>query len=467
MAEVVIVGAGLSGLAVAFRLRQLLPDLSLKILEARSIAGGNIGTEVHDGFRVETGPNGFLDNKPGTLQLCQDLGLGDELLTASEGSRKNRYLFLKNRLHKLPGSPLGLLTTPLLSWTGKLDLLAEPFRSRPASTAADESVAAFARRRFGKEAAEIFMDALVTGIQAGDPEQLSVKAAFPRLVEMEAKYGSIFRALLAAAKERKRAAQARGEPPPPQRMWSFREGLGRLITVLQQRIAVPVTTGVAVRRIRAHPDSPSGRWLIEAEGSDRWLADVVVLCCPAHQQAPILAELDEALSREIAEIPFNRIVVAALGYRQSDVPERLDGFGFIAPENTRRDILGVQWCSSIFPDRAPPGMVLWRVLCGGVHRADVFDWDDETVLRACHKEMQQALGVRGDPVFTRIIRWPRAIPQYCLGHPQRVERIEAAAARHPGLYLTGNSYHGIAMNDVTEQAEQIAQRIRDYLQAKK
>ena len=464
MPHVLIVGAGLSGLSVAFRLRQLDPNVQLTILESRSTPGGNIGTEWHDGFRVETGPNGFLDNKPGTIQLCRDLGLGDELLAASEGSRKNRYVFLHDRLHKLPGSPLGILTTPLLSWKGKLALLSEPFRSRPASIPEDESVAAFAHRRFGKEAAEIFVDALVTGIHAGDPEQLSVRAAFPRLVQMEAKHGSVLRGFIAAAKERKRAAVARGEPPPPpQRMWSFREGLGRLIAALQDQIGTPVTLGVAVQRIRWNPDPDRGRWLIEGEGSARWSADAVVLSCPAHQQAPMLAELDEPLAREISEIPFNRIVVAALGYRQADVPGSHDGFGYIAPENTRRDILGVQWCSSIFPDRAPPGMVLWRVLCGGVRRADVYDWDDEAVLRACHQEMRLAMGVRGEPVFSRIIRWPRAIPQYRLGHPDRVERIEAAAAKHVGLYLTGNSYHGIAMNDVTEQAERIAERLGENL----
>lgn len=211
--------------------------------------------------------------------------------------------------------------------------------------------------------------------------------------------------------------------------------------------------------LTANPDHP--RWTVHAEGGNSWSADAVVLTCPAHQQAPILADFDPDLAREIAAIPFNRVVVAVLGYRQTDVPKPLDGFGYIAPQNTRRDVLGVQWCSSIFPDRAPPGMVLWRALCGGVNRPDVLDGDDATILRACQREMQLVMGVRGEPVFTRIVRWPQAIPQYVIGHSARVARLEARLARYSGLYLTGNSYHGVAMNDVVEQAGFVASRIAD------
>lgn len=462
MPQIVIVGAGLSGLTVAYRLRQRLPDARLTVLEPRDRAGGNIGTEQHDGFRVETGPNGFLDNKPGMMQLCQDLGLGDRLLAASEGSRKNRYVFVRNQLHRLPGSPLGILTTPLLSLAGKLALLREPFRPGRRSQASpeDESIAAFARRRFGREAADIFVDALVTGIHAGDPEQLSVRATFPRLTQYEAEFGSVLRGVLATAKQRKRAARERGEPPPqPPCMWSFREGLGVLVERLQHSLGTPIQFGVRVSAVTANPGTP--RWTVHADGRDPISADAVVLTCPAHQQAPILTGLDTTLAEDIAGIPYNRIVVAVLGYRQVDVPVPRDGFGYIAPQNTRRDVLGVQWCSSIFPDRAPPGMVLWRALCGGVNRADVFDWDDATVLRACQREMQQVMGVRGEPVFTRIVRWPNAIPQYVCGHEARVARIEARLTRYSGLYLTGNSYHGVAMNDVTEQAGAIASQLAD------
>jgi protoporphyrinogen/coproporphyrinogen III oxidase len=238
-------------------------------------------------------------------------------------------------------------------------------------------------------------------------------------------------------------------------MWSFREGLRVLTDTLAEQVGGPITTGVSVRRV----ERTTAGWAVVGDGRDRWDADAVVLTCPAFEQAAIVADLDAELAEEMAAIRYNRIVVAALGYRRTDVLGPQDGFGYIAPQNTRRDILGVQWCSSIFPDRAPPGYVLWRVLCGGVNRSDVFDWSDDEVLRACDRELRLAMGVRREPVFSQVVRWPRAIPQYEIGHPARVARIEALAAKYPGLYVTGNAYHGVAMNDVTEQAERIAARL--------
>lgn len=462
MSHVVIVGGGLSGLAVAYRLKQRAAGTSVTLLETRPRFGGNIGTEVHNGFRVELGPNGFLDRTPFIPRLCRDLGLSDRLISASEAARKNRYLFLGERLRKLPGGPLGLLTTPLLSLRGKWQLLTEPFRKTPTQLPADESIAEFVTRRAGKEAADTFADALVTGIQGGDPAQLSVAAAFPRLPVMEREAGSIIRGFMRAAKRRRREAQERGEPPPgPQRMWSFREGLQVLVDALANRLGDSVRTGVRVRAVE--PSAGAARWVVRGEGRDSWPADAVVLACPAYEQAALLADVDTKLADDLAGIPYNRIAVVVLGYRRSDCPRPPDGFGYIAPQNTRRDVLGVQWCSSIYPDRAPEGFVLWRALCGGVHRAEMVDWDDDRLVRAVHNEMKLAMGVVGPPVFHRVVRWPKAIPQYVIGHRDRVARIEAAAARHPGLFLAGNAYHGIAMGDCAEQGELVASRVAQFV----
>jgi protoporphyrinogen/coproporphyrinogen III oxidase len=458
--RVVIVGGGLSGLATAFRLKQLRPDIHLAVLEGRERAGGNIGTENHNGFVVETGPNGFLDRTPDVPNLCRDLGLADRLIAGSESARKNRFLFLSGKLRKMPGGPLGLLTSPLLSLRGKWQLVTEPLRKRRTG-GSEESVAEFVTRRAGSEAADIFADALVTGIHGGDPKRLSVAAAFPRLPKLEADAGSIVKGFMRAAKQRRKTAEANGEPPPgPQRMWSFREGLQVMSDALVSRIGDSLQTHVRAKTLQQNADAS---WTVTAEDGRSWEGDAVALACPAPQQASLLADVDASLADLIAGIPYNRIAVVALGYKQSDCPVPADGFGYIAPQNTGRDVLGVQWCSSIYPGRAPEGCVLWRALCGGVRRAEMLDWSDEDLLRAVHAEMKIAMQVTGEPVFSRIVRWHAAIPQYVIGHLDRVAKIEAAAARHAGLFLTGNAYHGVAMGDCAEQGQATALRIATAL----
>jgi oxygen-dependent protoporphyrinogen oxidase len=462
MAHIVIVGGGLSGLTVAYRLKQLSPSSIINILETHGRPGGNIGTEDHRGFRVETGPNGFLDRTPSVPRLVRDLGLADRLIAASEGSRKNRYLFLGNKLQKLPRGPFGLLATPLLSFRGKWQLIGECWRKRPDNVPTNESIAAFVTRRAGKQAADVFADALVTGIHGGDPAQLSVAAAFPRLPVMEKEAGSVIRGFIRAGRQRKREAKERGEPQPgPQKMWSFREGLQVLVDGLVEALGPRIKTGVIVESITN--STSVAPWKVSGIGKQSWYADAVVLTCPAHEQAGILEELDPGLASEIADIPYNRIAVVALGYHRSDCPGTLDGFGYIAPQNTRRDVLGVQWCSSIFPDRAPESFVLWRALCGGVHRGEMLDWDDNKLAKAVHEEIKLAMGVRGEPVFRRIIRWPRAIPQYVIGHLDRLARIDALVAKHQGLFLGGNAYRGVAMGDCAEQGEVMAGKVVEFL----
>jgi protoporphyrinogen/coproporphyrinogen III oxidase len=458
--RVVIVGGGLSGLSLAFRLREKLPAAQLTVLEKAQKPGGNITTLECDGFHVEGGPNGIFDAKPNTIQLCHDLGLGDRLIPASERSRKIRYVFLNGRLRAVPTSLGSFLTSSLLSWRGKLNLLREKNRKRSADVPADESVAAFARRRVGDEVARVLADAAVTGIHAGDPELLSVAAAFPRVVQFEREHGSVSRGLRAAARERRRAQKARGERPHPPQLWSFREGLGVLVNALRERLGKNLLTGIAARRV----DRAGTAWVVRGDGRESWDADAVVLTTPAHEQAAMVADLDSQLAAEIGAIHYNRIAVVALGYREADLPSRLpDGFGYIAPQNTRRDVLGVQWCTSIFPDRAPDGMVLWRALCGGWHRAEMIDWPDDRLVRAVREELRLAMGVEAGPAFVQIVRWPAAIPQYMIGHLDRVRRIEARVATHPGLFVGGNAYHGVAMNDCTEQAMVLAERVAAYI----
>ena len=396
--RIVIVGAGISGLSVAYRLQQRLPTASITILEQAGRPGGTTWTLRQNGFLVEMGPNGFLDTKPTTLTLAREVGLGPQLVHASEAAGKNRYLFLGNGLKALPSSFGSFLRTDLLTWRGKLSLLWERFRTKRSGNG-DESIDAFARRRAGPEAAEVFVDALVSGIYAGDPKLLSLPACFPRLAEFEREYGSVIKGFAAAAKKRRADAKAKGVSlERPGKMWSLPGGLRTLIETLTAQLRQAPHYGVNLRRI-ARRDS---FWRLHGDGEDCWDADAVVLTCPAYSQANMLADLDPRLAEPIGAIAYNRIAVVALGYRKADIATPLDGFGFIAPQSTRRALLGVQWCSSIYPGRAPDDCVLLRAMSGGWNRADMVDWDDGRLLQALPRGTEAGHGHHGGPRLSQV-----------------------------------------------------------------
>jgi len=454
MMRIVVVGGGISGLSLAFRLEQALPSANVTLLERAERLGGTIATATTQGFRVELGPNGFLDNKPATVDLSREIGLGDRLLAASESAGRNRFLFLRGNMRQLPAGPLSFLFSNVVGWRSKFAVLTERFRAARRD-GVDESIEDFARRRGSNEIAETLVDAFVTGIHAGDPGLLSVKAAFPRLYAFEQEHGSVSKGLAHAAKIRRQTNPTAGR----QQMWSFADGLQLLVETLRQRLRTAPSTGVEVTKVLRDNDA----WKVHGRGSEVWPADVVVLACPAHQQVAILADLDEPLAQEVGGIAYNAVAVVALGYRRAEIAHPLDGFGYLTPGRERRDVLGVQWCSSIFPGRAPDGMVLLRAMCGGWHRPEMVDWPEEQLVRAVRQELAVTLGIQALPVMHHIQRWPRAIPQYHLGHLDRLERIQGRLARHRGLFLTGNSYRGVAMNDCVEQAEIVTKQVKMQL----
>jgi oxygen-dependent protoporphyrinogen oxidase len=468
MPRIVVVGAGISGLALAYRIEQALPTADVIVLEERARTGGTINTICRDGFVVEAGPNGFPDNNTATLDLARSLGLEGRLVSASESAGKNRYLLLDGRLRLLPNSFGSFLTSDILSLAAKGQLLLERFRPRRRK-ARDESIDAFARRRVGKEIADSFVDAFVTGILAGDPRLISVQAAFPRLAGWERDFGSITAGMKHAARECRRKAveqnslRSSGEPRRTGTMWSFQGGLNNLVEALTTHLRQPPITGIAVRRVLPE----GGTWRVEADGRDCWAADAVVLTCPAYRQATLLADLDRELAEQLDGIAYNRVAVVALGYRREQVVHDLDGFGYLSGQRTGRDVLGVQWCSSIFPGRAPEGMVLLRAMCGGWNRREIVDWPEDRLVRAVRDELAQTVGVRTPPVFHHVVRWDRAIPQYFLGHLERIEWIEKRVAALPGLFVGGNAHRGVAINDCVEQAGKVGQRVIEWVQRRK
>jgi oxygen-dependent protoporphyrinogen oxidase len=265
-----------------------------------------------------------------------------------------------------------------------------------------------------------------------------MQASFPRLAEMERAHGSITAGMAANRVSGKR-----------QRMWSLPGGLQALTDAVASALRIPPRTSSPVREVRP----ASGGWEVSGQR-----ADVVILACPAAAQAELLRPLSAELAREVGAIPYNGIAVVALGYRRQDVPHPLDGFGYLTPQRERREVLGMQWCSSIFAGRAPEGHVLLRALCGGWHRRDLLGWSDDQLAQAARREVALALGARAEPVFTHIVRWPEAIPQYFVGHLGRLERIERLAGAFPGLILSGSAYRGVALNDCVEAGQAAAEK---------
>jgi len=466
MERLVVIGAGISGLATAFLARLGAAatgrPLSVTVLEAEARAGGKMWSDRSDGFVIEHGPNGFLDNKPDTLDLVKDLGASEKLLPASELARK-RFVCRRGRLERLPESPPAFLKSRILTWKGKIRVLGEPF-AKPAPQG-DESVAAFAARRLGPEARDYLIDPMVSGIYAGDPGNLSLRAAFPRINELETQYGGLFKAMRGISRERKKAGQKGPTGAGPGgTLTSFKSGVQSLIDRLQQELgsnlilgarAVGLERGTSGYEVRA--DQGDGQ-------ETRHGADAVVLSCPSWVAGELLGDHDATLAEDLNQVFYAPVTVLATAFATQDLGEEPDGFGFLVPHVEDRPILGTLWDSSVFPDRAPDGQVLLRTMIGGARRPELARLDDEVLTRTVLDQLKDLMGIRATPTRVRVIRYDRGIPQYALGHPERVNRIDRALGTLPGLFLCHNAYHGIALNDCAREARKTAGRVLDYLQ---
>jgi oxygen-dependent protoporphyrinogen oxidase len=457
---ITIVGGGLSGLATALALRDLAKERGvsvprLRVLEAGDTPGGKIRTVVQDGFVCEWGPNGWLDREPATKALCTRLGL-DERLQPAADAFKNRYLYRRGKLHGVSMNPLRFLASPLLPVSAKLRLGLEPLIGRRKEQG-DESVANFARRRIGDGAFRILVDSMQSGIYAGDPEQMSVKSCFPRIVEIERRYGSLIRGMVSLMIERRSATPQGGAPTG--HLTSVQGGLQQLIDSMADELGDDVQTGVRVARVERRSMAPG--YVLHAEDGRRYVSDVLIMACPAYTAAKLLGPIDAQLAELCDGIDYAPLMVVCLGYAKAQVKHPLDGFGFLAPREQGLRLLGALFSSSIFPGRAPDGQVLLRGMIGGARDRTITDLADDDVARIVRDELTPLLGISGDPALTHVFRHERAIPQYTLGHAERLEAIDARAADLGPLLLTGNAYRGIGINDCIKHARALAERALD------
>jgi oxygen-dependent protoporphyrinogen oxidase len=461
--SVAIIGSGVSGLAVAYELLQCAEklDLGLRVacLENQDRPGGNIRSERLDEFLCEWGPNGFLDNVPATLDLVRRLGLRERMIRA-EGQAERRFIFRAGRLRQVPTAPAAFLKSDVLSFKGKLRVFGEPFASR-GNPDEDESVFEFAARRIGREAASILVDAMVSGVYAGDAQSLSLAATFPKMHEMERDHGSLFRAMLARKKQaRAEGRQAGGPAGPGGRLTSFRDGLQELIDALvgavgeRLRLSCPVSavSDMGQRGVRVHL----------SEGAPLEF-DAMVMAAPAWAAARMVRTMDPEMAQAMEAIPPAPLAVVHMGYQEAALGDQPQGFGYLVPRGQGARILGSLWSSCIFKERAPKGRRLITSMIGGAHDPRAADLNDRKLIDIVRKDLQTTMGIITAPYFVKIFRHPRGIPQYTLGHLDRVARIEDRVSAHPGFWVSGNSYHGISVNACVEEAPRVADQVIRHL----
>jgi protoporphyrinogen/coproporphyrinogen III oxidase len=449
--KVVVVGGGIAGLAAARKLEALVPEAEIVLVEGSERLGGKLLTEREDGFVVEGGADSFLSRKPRGIGLAEELGLADELV----GRRpENARTFVRHEdgLYPLPEGLTGMIPTnlealarsTLLSEEGKQRLAAEP--DLPAAPAgADESIASFVSRRLGREAYERLVEPLMTGIYGGDGEQLSLQATFPNLRALELEHGSVLRGLGA------QSAPPSGYPP----FVSFRRGMQTLAERLAARLE---GTHVLRGAVADGVDFRDGSYAVAGRHFGEFDADGLVLAVPAFAVAKLLAALDPELSRFHAEIPLASSAIVTLAYRREDVSHALDGYGYVVPRVEHPDVLACTWSSSKWERRAPAKRVLLRVYLGRYGERDVSRLTKDALVALARDEVR-LLEIEAEPTFVRIHRWRYGMPQYVLGHPERLERIDAALERHPGLALAGAAYRGVGIPDCIYSGEEAARSL--------
>ncbi len=461
MTRIAIIGGGISGLATAYaieqRAKQSELDVETLLLEKEPRIGGKILSIKDQGFLCEWGPNGFLDNKPMTLDLCRKLQIEQHLLRSDDNARK-RFIYSGRVLHQMPENGPAFLKSKLISWPGKFRLAAELVIPKRQSRE-DETLAEFGRRRLGAEALDKLISPMVSGIFAGDPETMSLKSCFPRIHELEQQYGGLIKALLKLAKKKraevkagKAVASAAG---PGGVLTSFKGGIQELTDGVAAALSGEVLTGHGVEQIVQKQDG----FFLSLDDGRQLEADLVVTAAPAYAVANMLEELNDTSSAILRKTLYATMNVICFGYQRERINFDLNGFGYLIPKIEGQETLGTLWDSSIFSHRAPEGMVLLRSMMGGAANPAAIDFSEDEVKARTMKDLKQIMGIDSEPEFVKIFRHRHAIPQYTRGHAQRLQELENSLLDSPDLILTGNAFYGVGLNDCVHAANQAATKV--------
>lgn len=465
MKRVVIVGGGITGLALAHALEKSAEPCDVKLIEASDHLGGNIVTVHHAAFTIDGGPDSWVAAKPHATRLAKEVGLGDELIGTKPDTRKV-YIVWKKQLHAMPeGLVLGVPTemkpfveTDLLGLDAKLraglDLLVPRKRWGEDD---DESISAFVSRRLGADVSERIVAPLLGGIFAGDADSISVRAAVPQLVQAEIEHGSLIRAMRALKEKRREQAAAGAESST---FVSLKRGVGDLVLNVAHRLRdAEVTTSCRAQAIARLPEGdPRGRWAVELKG-ETLFADDVALTVPTTAAASLVENLDPGLASMLREVTYVSTATVFLAYKKYDVRHPLDAVGFLVPRAENRPILAGTFVSSKWDHRAPTGQVLLRIFFGGAGNEHLLEHDDEALVKIAREQLLDLLDIQRAPAFAKVFRFNGASPQPNVGHLVRMRRILARVAQHPGLHAGGNGYVGTGIPDAIKQGEEIAARI--------
>jgi oxygen-dependent protoporphyrinogen oxidase len=448
--DVAIIGGGISGLATAYNLAG--KGLDVVVLERQVHAGGNAISERIGEFLMEHGPSTVNAQSIDANDIAKRLELTAEQCALGAGV-KNRYLVGKGALKGIPVHPLGFLWSNYLSLKGRLRLMTE-FAVPRNKNKAEETIAEFAGRRFGKEFAAKVIDPLVAGIYAGRAGELSVKASFPKLYGLEQKYGSIS---LGLVQHHRQGAKKM----PSSRLFSFKDGIGSLPKTLADALGERVKTGVTVRRIKKTLHGFS----IDTEDKSKLRARAIVVATQPHVAAELLEDVDVYSSHTASEIEAPPLAVVYFGFKRKDVEHPLDGLGFLAPESEKLSMSGSQFCSTMFPGRAPQDCVSMAGYFGGARAPELAQLPAADLTEIARREFKDLVGAKGEPVVSRVRHWPRGLPQYKIGHTDRVQTMLKANQRVPGLFLTGNYICGPSVAVCVDQAGKTAVNVANHLDA--
>lgn len=443
-----MIGAGISGLVCAAALREAGVDA--KVVEKASRSGGMIRSERRQGYLLELGPQSFRTT-PCLRELCEKMCIGGDVIEAPR--KAPRYVLVHGKLRPVPLSPPALVSTSLVSWATKRSIARDLFgKTRPPGP--DESVANFVRRKFTAELLDRLVGPFISGIFAGDPEKLSLRAAFPQLHEAEKATGSVIRGSFHKAKP----TAGRREQTE---LVSFAEGNEKLVEALAEKISPALYLNVEVVQLRAPNDGKKELELTlkSASGEETVRASRVVMATPAGVAGKLLNATNAELGGLLGSVEYAPVVVVALGYRKQDVGQELNGFGFLVPRSEQVRVLGTVWNTSLFANRAPAGHVLVTSFVGGATDPEAARLGDEELVNLVHEELQPLLDLRQKPIFANVEVYEQALPQYNLGHNDRVARIEALAGSLQNLWLTGNYLHGPAVGACVEQAQSVAEAV--------